>query len=114
MKQYKRKRLIGYSDDGNHNRKSLNSSERQSGKKAAVSGIEEYERSIDPDFISQQRWNIGIEHANACYIKEKTGIHNYMSTILYNLGVGKFNLYKCTCLKIDTLSDEEILKIAGF
>lgn len=114
MKEYKRKGKIGYSWDVKHHRRALNGSERQRGKREAVSGVAEYETAINPKFIQEQRWNIEIEHADACYIKEKTGIHNYLSTMLNLLGVGNFNLYKCNCENPDRLSDEEILKIAGF
>ena len=34
--------------------------------------------------------------------------------ILDKLGIGKFNLYKCDCPKIDDLTDTEILKDAGY
>jgi len=79
-----------------------------------VSGIETYETSADPEFIKECRWNMEINHANICYNEEKFGPAAQLSIFLKKLDIGNFNLYKCNCINPDTLSDAEILKIAGF
>lgn len=114
-RQYKRKRLAEYwsrDERPTKIRKSLNSSERQRGKSEAVSQLNGYEDILDD--IQRLRWNLEIDLSSKCLDAELYGPEADLSRMLRNLGVGDFNLHRCTCEKIDDLSDNEILRRSGF
>lgn len=117
-KRYKKKMYLenDYRDSESCNdiRKNLNSSERWRGKREAVSGVEEYEEMQNQDLLKNLRWNLEHELADQCYMKEKFGPEAKLSTVLQKLGIGKFNLHRCTCELPERLSDEEILKRNGY
>lgn len=112
-RQYKRKRMVGMENDNNHNRKSLNASERQRGKSEAVSGLRDWNLGRDKELIDTLRWNMEIDLADECYRKELTDPTKLITEILQKLGIGRFNLHKYTCPLPERLSDEEVLSRSG-
>ena len=117
MKQYKRKRkIIANSRDSegcNDLRKSLNSSERQQGKRESEDGKKEYSTIHDKAAIMHMRWDYEEDLTSKCTNEERFGPAAKLGGMLKKLDIGDFNLYKCTCENVDRLSDEEILKYFG-
>lgn len=113
MKEYKRKRLAEYwstDEKPKDIRKNLNSSERWRGKRNTEKELEEFNNTD----VKNLRWNMEIEQSDICWEDECLGFANRLADTLYNLGLGSFNLHKCTCEKFSDLSDEEILKRSGY
>lgn len=113
MKEYKRK-IWQEENSCDHSvkkfKKNFNSSERWRGKRNAEKEWKEF-NNVD---VNNLRWNMEIEQGDKCWEDECLGFANRLADTLYNLGLGKFNLHICTCEKLDDLSDEEILKRAGY
>jgi hypothetical protein len=117
MKQYKRKRHIEENTSDIKPKKFrnyFNKSERQRGKSIAVSGVDEYEQQHDPQLIRDLRWNMEMELANQCRADHDDCPSTGLALILRKIGVGRFRLYKCTCINPDKLTDEDILKRYGY
>jgi hypothetical protein len=108
---YKRKRLIEENCSDNKTtyiRKSLNSSERFNAKK-------EIKKTIDTrhDMATELRWELEMQLSSECHQNELFGPHLYIQDMLALLDIGDFDLYKCTCIDVHKLKDEEVLKIFG-
>lgn len=95
-------------------RKAINSSERQRGKSIAVSGLKEYEETLNSRLIFELRHEMEMKYANICYMEEMLGPTKHLENILIKLEIGHFQLYKCRCPNPDRMTDEEILKASGF
>ena len=89
-------------------RKSLNSSERFQAKKEIRNTLNSRISSVE-----ELRWELEAKQSIECHQNEIFGPHLYMRTMLALLDVGEFYLYKCTCIDLYSLSDEEILQMGG-
>lgn len=108
---YKRKRLIEENSSDKKTtyiRKNLNSSERIKAKKQIKKTISDRYGVVD-----ELRWHLEIEQSTECHQNEIFGPHTYIQNILALLDVGDFDLYKCKCIDIFKLKDEEILRLCG-
>lgn len=79
-----------------------------------MSGLEEYKTKLDKEIIATLRYNMEIDQGMKCDMDERIGPHKGLEYLLKKIGVGSFNLFKCRCTNIDSLSDEEILRASGF
>lgn len=89
-------------------RKNLNSSERWKARKQISKTLDNRQNIVDT-----LRWEIETKQSIECHQNEIFGPHTYMQTMLALLGVGDFDLYKCKCIDVYKLSDEEVLKMFG-
>ena len=108
---YKRKRLKeGDSLDIKPTaiRKNLNSSERWRAKKQISKILDSRQ-----DIAESLRWELESKQSIECHQKQIFGPHLHIENMLALLGVGEFSLYKCECIDLYKLSDDEILKMFG-
>ena len=108
---YKRKRLIEENSSDKkptYIRKSLNSSERIRAKNQIKKTLNDRHSVVD-----ELRWDFETRQAVECHQNEIFGPHIYIQNMLALLDVGDFDLYKCTCIDIFKLKDEEVLKMFG-
>jgi len=108
---YKRKRLIEQNSTDKKPtaiRKQLNSSER-------IKARSEINRNLSNrvNIVEELRWELQSKQSSDCHQREIFGPHGYIETMLYLLGVGDFDLYRCSCTDLSKLSDEQILKMFG-
>jgi hypothetical protein len=91
-----------------HIRKNLNSSERIKVKKQIKKTLNDRH-----NIVEELRWELEMRQSVECHKNELHGPHLYMQNMLALLDVGDFDLYKCKCLDVFKISDEEILKMFG-
>lgn len=108
---YKRKRLIEENSSDKkptYIRKSLNSSER-------TKTARQIKKTLNDrvDMVDKLRWDLEMKQSIECHQNELFGPHLYMQNMLVLLGVGDFDLYKCKCIDLYKLKDEEILRLCG-
>ena len=89
-------------------RKNLNSSERWKAKKQISKTLDSRQ-----DIAESLRWELEVKQSIECHQNEISGPHTYIQTILALLDVGDFDLYKCQCIDVDKLSDDQILRMFG-
>jgi hypothetical protein len=108
---YKRKRLIEENNldkKPTHIRKNLNSSERIKVKKQIKKTLNDRH-----NIAEELRWELEARQSIECHQNELHGPHLYIATMLALLDVGDFDLYKCKCLDVFKIPDEQILKMFG-
>jgi hypothetical protein len=108
---YKRKRLI--EEDSSDKkptaiRKQLNSSER-------IKTRSQIKKNLDDrlEWVQELRWELELEQSSECHHNEIFGPHTYMQTMLALLDVGDFDLYRCRCVDVFKIPDEQVLKMFG-
>lgn len=109
--QYKRKRLIEENcldKKPRAIRKNLNSSERLKARNQIAKTLNDRQ-----DSVNELRWEIEREQSSECHHNELFGPHVYIENMLALLDVGEFSLYKCKCIDVYKLSDEEVLRMFG-
>jgi len=108
---YKRKRLIEENSSDKRPtaiRKQLNSSERIKTKNQIRKNI-----SDRVEIVQELRWELELRQSSECHQNEIFGPHVYMQTMLALLDVGDFDLYRCKCIDVHKIPDEQILKMFG-
>jgi len=108
---YKRKRLIeeDCSDrKSTYIRKSLNSSERIKAKNIIRKTINDRKVIVD-----ELRWDLEAKQSTECHQNQIFGPHRHIENMLLLLDVGDFVIYKCTCVDLHKLNDEQILRLCG-
>jgi hypothetical protein len=89
-------------------RKNLNSSERWKAKNQVAKTLNDRQ-----DIVEDLRWELEARQSIECHQNEIFGPHTYMQNMLALLDVGDFDLYKCKCIDVYKMTDDEILKHFG-
>ena len=106
-------RCCSYSRD-KVSKKAQKHSARQANKSIAVSEYEEWLEGYSPDIIRNLRYNMKYAQGNECYDQQEYGPAARLGHVLEALGIGKFDLHKCTCIDVTTLTDQEVLEYWGY